>query len=403
MPLNIDDSRIAMAITPILRLAFRPLFLGGVFFSVIAIAWWTYFWISPSGWTPHGGPIWWHGHEMLFGFGAAIVVGFLLTAVQSWTGVMGLRGKPLAVLALSWLAGRLLLAFGVSYGVSGWFIAAVDMSFLLLACVAMAYPIVKIKQWHNLMFVPILFILSLLNASGHWAVINHQSHIATQSLHGSIVLFSLIITILGGRVIPAFTANTTRCTKHEPLKWLEIFSIVSIVVLMLIAFSGFENVPPMLLLTVSVIAALANGWRFSRWGFQHSTSVPLLWSLHLAYIFIPLGFVMLALHSIGLMDNTSAALHSITVGAIGGMILAMISRVTLGHTGRQLNPPGLITVAYLLVFLATLARVIVPAWLPEYTVWSIGIAGALWVLAFGIYLYFYTIILVTPRADGRPG
>lgn len=403
MPLNIDDSRIAMAITPVLRLAFRPLFLGGVFFSVLAIAWWTYFWTNPSGWTPHGGPVWWHGHEMLFGFGAAIVVGFLLTAVQSWTGVIGIRGKPLAVLTLSWLAGRLFLAFGVSYGFSGWLIAVMDVSFLLLATLAMAYPILKIKQWHNLMFVPILFILSLLNASGHWAVINHQPHIATQSLQGTIVLFSLIITILGGRVIPAFTANTTGCTKKAPLKWLEIVSILSIIMLLLIAFIGFDNVPPKLLLTVSSIAALANGWRFSRWGFQHCKSEPLLWSLHLAYIFIPLGFVMLALHSIGLMDNTSAALHSITVGAIGGMILAMISRVTLGHTGRQLNPPQLITVAYLLIFLATLVRVILPAWLPEYTQWGIGIAGGLWVLAFGIYLYFYAIMLVTPRIDGRPG
>lgn len=403
MPLNIDDNRIAMSITPILRLAFRPLFLGGALFSVIAIAWWTYFWMSPSGWAPHGGPVWWHGHEMLFGFGAAIVVGFLLTAVQSWTGVIGLRGKPLALLALSWLAGRLFLAFGVSFGVYDWLIAVVDVSFLLLASIAMAYPILKIKQWNNLMFVPILFILSLLNASGHWAVINDQPHIATQSLHGTIVLFSLIITILGGRVIPAFTANTTRCTKKAPLKWLEILSVVSIIILLLIAFSGFDNVPPVLLLTVSVIAAVANGWRFSRWGFQHCKSEPLLWSLHLAYIFIPLGFIMLALHSIGLMDNISAALHSITVGSIGGMILAMLSRVTLGHTGRQLNPPGLITVAYLLIFVATLVRVIVPAWLPEYTLWSIGIAGGLWVLAFAVYLYFYAIMLITPRADGRPG
>ncbi len=403
MPLNIDDSRIALAIPPILRLAFRPLFLGGVLFSVIAIAWWSYFWISPSEWTPHGGPVWWHGHEMLFGFGAAIVVGFLLTAVQSWTGVQGIRGKPLAVLALSWLAGRLFLAFGVSFGISAWIIAVVDVSFLLLSTIAMAYPVIKVQQWRNLMFVPILFVLCLLNAIGHWGVINNLLHVATQSLHGTIVLFVLIITILGGRVIPAFTANTTRCTKNAPIKWLEILSSLSIIVLLIIAFSGFNHVSSMLLLTVSVIAAITNGWRFSRWGFQYCVAVPLLWSLHLAYIFIPLGFLMLALYSLGLMGNISAALHSITVGAMGGMILAMISRVTLGHTGRQLNPPKLITLAYVFIFMATLIRVIVPAWLPEYMLWSIGIAGGLWVLAFTIYLYFYGFMLVTPRVDGRPG
>jgi len=403
MPLNIDDSRIALAIPPLFRLAFRPLFLGGALFSILAIAWWAYFWINPSSWVPHGGAIWWHGHEMLFGFGAAIVVGFLLTAVQSWTGVTGLRGKPLVVLTVAWVAGRGLLAFGASYDVPVWLIAVVDTSYLLLATLAMAYPVIKVKQWRNLMFVPILFVLSLLNASGHWAVINNQPQIATQSLHGTVILFSLIITILGGRVIPAFTANTTRCNKKVPIKWLEVTSISSIILLIIIAFSGFDNVPSVLLFGVSGIAALANGVRFSRWGFQHCKSEPLLWSLHMAYIFIPLGFLMLALHSLGLMGNTSAALHSITVGAIGGMILAMISRVTLGHTGRQLNPPRLMTAAYLFIFLATIIRVVVPALLPEFTQWAISIAGVLWVLAFSIYIYFYAPMLVSARVDGRPG
>ena len=170
MPLNIDDSRIALAITPILRLAFRPLFLGGVLFSVISIAWWSYFWISPNDWMPHGGPVWWHGHEMLFGFGAAIVVGFLLTAVQSWTGVIGLRDKPLAVLAIAWFLGRLMLAFGELWSVPSWLIALLDVSFLLLATLAMAYPIFKVKQWRNLMFVPILLVFFLFYLCCDWCL-----------------------------------------------------------------------------------------------------------------------------------------------------------------------------------------------------------------------------------------
>lgn len=403
MPINIDDNRIALAIPPIFRLAFRPLFLGGVLFSVVAMAWWTYFWAVPTHWEPYGGAVWWHGHEMLFGFGAAIVVGFLLTAVQSWTGVTGLRGAPLAVLALLWLSGRVVLGFGVMLGLPIWLAALVDVSFLLLASLAMAYPVLKAKQWRNLMFVPILFVLALLNATSHWAVINHQFNIATQALHGTIILFSLIITILGGRVIPAFTANTTRCARKPPIKLLEITSLLSIIVLLIIAFTGFDNVPAELLFIVSVVAALANAWRFSRWGILHSLPEPLLWSLHIAYIFIPLGFAMLALHSIGLMQNTSAALHSITVGAIGGMILGMISRVTLGHTGRQLAPPQIISLAYLFIFLAAIVRVAVPAWLPAFTLWGIAIAGVLWIFAYGIYLVFYAHMLVTPRIDGQAG
>jgi len=401
MALNVDNSRIALAIPPILRLAFRPLFLGGTLFSVIAIAWWSYFWLNPFNWLPYGGPVWWHGHEMLFGFGAAIVVGFLLTAVQSWTGVIGLRGKPLAVLALTWLFGRILLAFGSA--LPSWLIAAGDIAFLLFATIAMAYPVIKVKQWNNLMFVPMLFTLTLLNSISHWAVITDQPQLAMQSLHGTIMLFTLIISVLGGRVIPAFTANTMETHKKQPDKKLETTSIISIILLLFIAFIGFTNIPSIILLLVSSTAALANGWRFLRWGIQYSWSVPLLWSLHIAYAFIPLGYAMLALHSLGLMDNISAALHSFTVGSIGGMILAMISRVTLGHTGRPLNPHGLVTVAYVFIFIAAIIRVVVSTWVPEFTYWGIGIAGGFWVFAYSIYLYFYGPMLVSTRADGRPG
>ena len=158
MASDVDNTSIALAIPPIWRLAFRPLFLGGTLFSVIAMAWWTHFWLQPLNWQPHGGPIWWHGHEMQFGFGAAIVVGFLLTAVATWTGVTGLRGKPLVALALTWLLGRLLLAFGM--GFPAWLIAVVDVAYPVLASIAMAYPVIKVKQWRNIMFVPILLILA---------------------------------------------------------------------------------------------------------------------------------------------------------------------------------------------------------------------------------------------------
>ena len=401
MPLNVDNNRIALAIPPILRLAFRPLFLGGTLFSVIAIGWWIYFWLNPFNWMPHGGPVWWHGHEMLFGFGAAIVVGFLLTAVQSWTGVIGLRGKPLAALALTWLLGRLLLAFGSA--LPSWVLAAGDIAFLLFATFAMAYPVIKVKQWRNLIFVPILFAFTVLNTVSHWAVTTEQPLLAIQALHSTILLFTLIISILGGRVIPAFTSNTMECQKASPIKWLEAVSITSIILLIIMAFIGFTNLPSIILLVVSSIAALANGWRFLRWGIQHSWSVPLLWSLHLAYAFIPLGFLMLALHSAGLMDNISAALHSFTVGSIGGMILAMISRVTLGHTGRPLNPHSLVSLAFVFILSAAIIRVLIAAWFPEFAYWGIGIAGVLWIFAYTVYLYFYAPMLVSARADGRPG
>ena len=401
MAINIKNNQTARSIPPIFRLAFRPLFLGGTLFAALAISWWIYFWIKPGNWMPYGGPLWWHGHEMLFGFGTAIAAGFLLTAVASWTGVSGIRGKPLAVLVFSWFLARLLLAF--DFGLSDWIVAMVDAFFLLFVSIAMAYPIIKVKQWQNLMFIPILLALTGFNIISHWAVLNNQYLLSLQCLHTTIMLFTLLIAVLGGRVIPAFTANTTGCTKNLPVKWIEVTSIISLLLMVVLAFIGYARMPSILLFGVSGTAGIVNFVRFSRWGIQHTQSIPLLWSLHLSYIFIPIGFVLLALHSIGLIDNVSAALHCFTIGSMGGMILAMISRISLGHTGRPLKINSLITVAYVAVLLAAVIRVITPLWLPEFYLFSIGISGGLWILGFSLYLYFYTPMLVKPRVDGQPG
>lgn len=398
---NVDNMSAAMAIPPILRLAFRPLFLGGTLFSMIAIAWWAYFWSAPFDWQPYGGPIWWHGHEMLFGFGAAIVVGFLLTAVQSWTGVPGVKGNKLAVLASAWLLGRLLIAFGAS--LPGWVVMLGDLSFLLIGAIAMAYPVIKVKQWRNLMFVPILLVLMLLNAMSHWGTLNGRTVLALNALHGATLLIALVIAIIGGRVIPFFTANASSYTRLPNIGWLDGLSIGSIIALVLIAFIGFSEVPSALLAVLSLVAAVANGWRFLRWGVGHTLKIPLLWSLHFSYLFIPAGMVALFLFSIGWLGSISIALHCFTVGAMGGMILAMISRVTLGHTGRKLQPPKLMTLGYILILVAAVFRVLLPGLFPSFTQWGILIAAILWVAAYAIYLFYYAPMLLYPRVDGRPG
>lgn len=386
---------------PILRLAFRPLFLGGALFALIAMLWWTVFWLHPMAWYPYGGPIWWHGHEMLFGFGSAIVVGFLLTAVQAWTGVPGVRGGLLGILAGCWLLGRLLLAFGAA--LPAWLLVMVDLSFLLLAAAAMAYPVIKAKQWHNLMFVPMLLVLALLNGASHWGVLYQRPDLALQALHGATLLITLFIVVIGGRVLPFFTTRGTGCGRLPPRRWLEVLSGGSMILLVTIAFFGFSRVPAAILVPLCVAAAVVNGWRFLRWGFQHSWGVPLLWSLHLSYAFIPLGLLALALYSAGLLPSVSIALHCFTVGAMGGMILAMMSRVTLGHTGRPLRPPRAMTAAFGLILGSAVVRVLTPVLMPALTQWGIGLAGLAWLTAYGLYCIYYVPMLLTPRVDGGPG
>lgn len=406
MPLNIENTKQALAIPPIFRLAFRPFFLIGVLFSVIAIGWWVNYWlnlgvIDSSNWVPYGGAIWWHGHEMLFGFGVAIVTGFLLTAVKTWTGVSGVSGKLLASLVLVWMAGRVLIAF--ENGIYPWIIVVVDVSFLIFSALAMAYPVIKVKQWRNLIFIPILLLLASLNGLSHWSIQSENFLLASQSLHATIMVFVLIITILGGRVIPFFTANGTGTPRLHNILFLEVTAISSILLLVVVALFGFQQINRNILLSISTVAVISNGWRFLRWGIQHTFSSPLLWSLHISFIFIPVGFFLLVLFSFGYINSVSIILHSFTIGTIGGMILAMISRVTLGHTGRPLTEPKIMKVAFVLIIFCTFVRVAIPIWFPTLFNQSIAVAGIFWIVSFGLYLYFYAPMLVTTRSDGRPG
>lgn len=386
---------------PLLSLAFRPLFLGGTLFSVVALGWWVYFWLNPFNWQPYGGALWWHAHEMLFGFGVAIVSGFLLTSVAAWTGVKPLHGWLLLTLVLVWLLGRLLVAFGGA--LPGEMVMAGDLLYPLLASAAMAYPIIRSRRWRHMAFLPILLTMTLLNGLSHWAIITGDAALAMQSLDATIFAFVWIIAFLGGRILPAFTANSTNYPKAQPLAWLDITSITTIVLLLIIAGIGFANTPSWLLLAVAILGTMANGWRFLRWGMPYSLGIPLLWSLHLSYAFIPLGFIALTLYSLGWMDNLSAALHSFTVGSMGGMILAMISRITLGHTGRPLEPPRIITLAYIAILLAAVIRVGVYAALPSHASWGIAVAGGLWVAAYSLYLLYYSRMLVSPNLDSGQG
>ena len=381
-------------------LAFRPLFLFAAIFSSLAIAWWVYFWSHPFNWTPYGGAIWWHAHEMIFGFCMAIVTGFLLTAVRTWTGVDGISGRKLLIFVSLWLAARILIS--INFTISAVLVAIVDVGYLLVATALMAYPVIKVKQWRNLMFVPILTIFALLNGISHWANYSNQNGLSIQVFHAAIILLTLVIAIIGGRVIPMFTANGCGCPKATTILAVELLSLLPIVVIVGFATYGFSKIDANFLFAFSMLAAVANLYRFSRWGFQYTKSNPLVWSLHLSYVFIPLGYFLLALFAFGYITSISAALHSFTIGAIGGMILAMISRVSLGHTGRPLKSFTAISWAYAFIALAAIMRVVIPELLPKYYMLGISFSGILWVIAFGLFGVFFYPILTQARPDGRP-
>lgn len=383
----------------LLRLAFRPFFLLGALFSVISLLLWVAFFSGQLQLSVYGGALWWHVHEMLFGFACAIIVGFLLTAVRTWTGQPGFQGAPLAALVALWLAGRLLLVF--PFALPSWLVALVDLAFLPLAALVLFLPVARVRQWRNSIFLPLLLAMAAINGVMHWAAHTEDPQLQSQAATAMVMLVTLLMTIMAGRVVPMFTANGTGTSRVEALAWLERLSLGAMLAVVF-ASLPWPGVPPALLALCCFVAAIAHALRGLRWRIWVTVGTPLVWSLHLSYLCIPLGLLLYGLSAISSLVSPSQGIHTLTVGAMGLLILAMISRVSLGHTGRPLGAGRLMTLAFILLFLSFLVRVFGSYWLSSYTL-VISSAAVLWALGFGCFVLRYWPILSRPRVDGRPG
>jgi uncharacterized protein involved in response to NO len=408
---NIVDPEKTNRTLPLLRMAFRPFFLFGAVYSIVALTLWGGFWLTGMNWAPYGGWLWWHAHEMLFGFVVAIIAGFLLTAVQSWTAQDSIYGWPLAGLFLLWLLPRLLLLFPIETIelVLPW----LDLAFLpVIACV-LGRLVWRVRQFRNLVFIPVLILLTVSNAQMHWAIVQGDGALARQASHSGVFLIVLMMVVLGGRVIPFFTANGTATVRAKPNPGVEILSIISVATLALVHLFGLVPLLP----TISVaamflVAGLSNLLRFLSWRPWITVKVPLLWSLHCAYLFILLGFFLCAFGYAGLTlewfngfaNQYTTFLHSFTLGGMGLLILAMMSRVSLGHTGRPLVISPWISIGFICLCGAYICRI----WLPLIWAGSSHYASYLlsiifWLLGYGLFVAFYLPILCRSRVDGRPG
>ncbi|MGL6575354.1 NnrS family protein [Aeromonas hydrophila] len=396
---QILDSRKEEKIVPLFRLGFRPFFLLGALFSALAMLGWLG---QLNGWLVLpgiGNPIWWHAHEMLFGFGAAIVAGFLLTAVQNWTAHPGVRSWPLVLVVVLWALPRALLPWLGEHNI---LLMTADLLWLPLCAWYLAKPIVVTRQWRNLFFVPLLVVLTLLNAASwlwqaQWADMEHL-------LITTVLLFTTLIAVMGGRVIPFFTARATGMEKAVPILWLERASLATLW-LTLVSWLLLPTLwaTSLYLLPLYIVAAVLHLWRQLRWRLPSTLGQPLLWSLHLAYLFIPLGLLALGALAAGLPISLSLASHLLSAGCMGTMILGMIARVSLGHSGRALQVGRRIQCALALVIMAALIRVLIPLLWPAYTLHGWNLSGLAWSLAYGLFVWVYAPILSSPRADGRPG
>jgi uncharacterized protein involved in response to NO len=398
--LNISDPKEEQSITPLLRLGFRPLFLFGAVFACVAMLLWLLTLTGILAFSPFINAMWWHSHEMLFGFIPAIVVGFLLTAVQTWTGVPGIRSTKLLLVFSLWALARILLAINWSLPMP--LVMAIDLAFLPLAVWYLARPIFAVKQMRNMFFAPLLLTMTLANSFSYLPALGFDPKWLQQGLYGMILLVTMLVLVLGGRVIPFFTANGTGSKAVLPLRWLEISAIGCVLLCMLVFLLGI-TLPSNVLAALFSLAAITNLVRCLRWRVWITMDIPLLWSLHLTFLFLPLGLGLIALHYGFNLLPLSTAIHALTIGGIGGMILAMMARVSLGHTGRKLQVGFLIKSAFVTLMLGAFIRSVGVAIFPQLSL-QLWVASALcWCLAFGLFVVVYWPILSTARPDGRPG
>jgi uncharacterized protein involved in response to NO len=378
-------------------LGFRPFFLLAGIAAVAMLAVWVGLYRGDVALGNYYGTVVWHSHEMLFGYAAAVVAGFLLTAVRNWTGVDTITRIPLAILAGIWVLGRV-LPF-LSEVLPGAVIAVVDLLFIPALVVAIAHPIIKAKMWNNLFFVPLLLAYAAGNALLHAQLLGLTENTLNAANTLGIAMIILLLAIMGGRVIGFFIERGLGGVQVKSWPLVEKLCIISILFyfsLELMLSSG------VVLAVTALLTAVIHTIRLVGWYHKGVWSISLLWVLYLGYAWIAVGFLLKALAALGYI-SPFLALHAFTAGAIGVMTLGMMARVSLGHSGREMRAVKGISLAFALVNLAAIVRVLLPMVMPDHYVALISASGVIWVVAFLLFAFVYTPILIRPRVDGRPG
>lgn len=384
---------------------FRPFFLGAGVHAVLAmLAWMAWISLQQAGDGPAGltiaVPVYqWHAHEMVFGYSLAVVAGFFLTAVPNWTGRQPVRGNTLAVLFALWLVAR--LAGWASAWVPPALVALPELGFLALLSALVGQALLSGWSKRNFVFLPVLAVLFVAAALYHLEAAGITGDTAGMSHLLAIDALLVLITVIGGRIVPAFTTNVLRRLEvarlPRPMDRRDAVAILLVVMLLLAdlaapgsAVAGW----------VSAAAGVAGAVRMIGWRTARVLWSPILWILHLGYGWLVLGLLLKGLALITGIVPEVLAIHALTVGAVGSMTLGVMSRAALGHTGRPLKVSGGITVSYLLLSLAAAVRIFGPLLVDSLYGAVMILSGLLWSAAFAVFVVSYWPILTRPRVTG---
>ena len=381
----------------VLGYGFRPFFLLAGLHATLAVPLWIANLHGSSPLKTALPALAWHAHEMLFGFVIAAAAGFLLTAVPSWTGRRGYAGAPLASLVLLWLAGRLAMSW--PGGLPPPWTALVDLAFLPALALMLLPALIRSGNRRNLVFIALLALLFASNLQFHFG-----AQTASDALRLGLNVMLLMVSLIGRRVLPAFTAAGLReqgreapIGRHPLLDRAALLAVAGVLIIDLLSPGGAAAA------LTAAVAALLLGAQLSRWQGHRCLDIPLLWILHAAFAWLPLSLALKAAALAGLSIPANAWLHALTAGAMASMIIGIMSRAALGHTGRALIAPAAMRVAYLSLTAAALTRVFGPLLHAAAGLSWLTLSAALWSLAFGLFVIVYAPILCRPRVDGRPG
>jgi uncharacterized protein involved in response to NO len=382
---------------------FRPFFLAAGVFAALLMSVWLIFiaGLAAGGsgtWLPvAGSPYAWHAHELIFGFAMSAIAGFLLTAVPNWTGALPISGSPLIVLGLLWLAGR--IAMAVSGLLPAWIVATADLAFIPVLGAFAGWQLFVRPAARNLVFLLILALLFAANAAYHLATSEIMSVDPLEPLRNALLVLALMISVIGGRIVPSFTHNWLHVNRPGaplprrivPLDLAAILSIAAILAARLV------GAPPVVEGSLALIAACLNAARLVLWRGWSTRVEPIVWVLHGAYAWLVISLVLIAASALTSWVPASLANHALGTGTVSLMILAVMTRASLGHTGRRIVAAPATVASYRLVSLAAHLRVLGPLLLPDFTGPILLLAGLAWTAAFAIFSFVYAPVLTTPR------
>ncbi|MCC6919334.1 MAG: NnrS family protein [Alphaproteobacteria bacterium] len=388
-----------MRLPPFLRAGFRPFFLGGALWALTVMTLWVCFLAGELDLPTAFDALAWHRHEMLFGYLGAVIAGFLLTAIPNWTGRLPMAGRGLAALAGLWLCARLALLFSAPLGPLPAFLA--DVGFLA-ALAAVAAREVLAAHNRNLPVVLVVTLLAVANG------LDHAEQFGAPIPTGlgwrlGFGLVLMLVSLIGGRIIPSFTRNwLAKQGRQQGLPTqpgrFDMATLAATAVAM-VSWVALPDSPyaGALLIVASVLQAV----RLSRWSGLHTMAEPLVFILHVSYAWLPLGLLLLGASTFSDHVPPAAALHALSAGGMASMTLAVMTRATLGHTGRDLHADGWTLAIYVLVNLGAAVRVSAPV-LPVDFLGAMSLAGTLWAGAFVLFVLAYGPSMLRARPDGRP-